>query len=172
MPEQIVVAYYMPDDSNVHANGAGSDNIANTEGVSMVEANPINITHIDHVVIRARDLPGMVDFYREVLGCRLERGPGELGLAQLRAGQSLIDLLDVTSTLGKQGGAPPDHGAPNMDHLCLQVLPWNTDAIQAHLRRHRVDFDDPAPRYGSSGMGLSIYLRDPEGNTVELKEPG
>jgi catechol 2,3-dioxygenase-like lactoylglutathione lyase family enzyme len=138
----------------------------------MIAANPINITHIDHVVIRARDLPGMVDFYREVLGCRLERGPGELGLAQLRAGQSLIDLLDVDSELGKQGGGPPDHGAPNMDHLCLQVQPWDTEAVQSHLRRHRVDFDEPAPRYGSSGMGLSIYLRDPEGNTVELKEAG
>lgn len=138
----------------------------------MIKANPINITHIDHVVIRVRDLPAMVNFYCEVLGCRLERGPGELGLAQLRAGQSLIDLLDVNSELGRQAGAPPDHGAPNMDHVCLQLRPWDAEAVQSQLRLHRVDFDEPVRRYGSSGMGLSIYLRDPEGNTVELKESG
>ena len=135
----------------------------------MIKANPINVTHIDHVVIRARDLPVMLAFYREVLGCRLERGPGELGLAQLRAGRSLIDLLDVQGPLGREGGATPDQGAPNLDHLCLQVKPWDADALQAHLRSHRVDFDEPATRYGSAGMGPSIYLRDPEGNTVELK---
>lgn len=132
-------------------------------------ANPINIRLIDHVVIRARDLEPMLDFYRDVLGCRLERGPGELGLAQLRAGASLIDLVDVAGKLGREGGAPPDHGAPNMDHVCLLVEPWDADAIRQHLRAHGVEAGEVAERYGSTGVGPSIYLRDPEGNTVELK---
>ncbi len=59
----------------------------------MKQANPINITHIDHVVIRVNDLESMIAFYQDVLGCKLERGPGEGGLAQLRAGLSLIDLV-------------------------------------------------------------------------------
>ena len=59
----------------------------------MKQANPINITHIDHVVIRVKDLQNMIMFYQNVLGCKLERGPGEGGLAQLRAGHSLIDLV-------------------------------------------------------------------------------
>ncbi|MEO1246426.1 MAG: VOC family protein [Pseudomonadota bacterium] len=138
----------------------------------MFEPNPINITHIDHVVIRANDLATMLAWYRDVLGCRLERGPGELRLAQLRAGGSLIDLVDADGPLGKQAGGPPDRGAPNMDHVCLLVDPWDTQAIQAQLDRHKVAYEDVGSRYGASGMGPSIYLKDPEGNTVELKGNG
>jgi glyoxylase I family protein len=51
----------------------------------MSQQHPINIRLIDHVVVRAENLERMVGFYCEVLGCRIERGPGELGLVQLRA---------------------------------------------------------------------------------------
>ncbi|MFN2168876.1 MAG: VOC family protein [Anaerolineae bacterium] len=132
-------------------------------------ANPLNLTHIDHVVIRTRNLQVMLSFYRDVLGCRLERGPGELGLAQLRAGLSLIDLVDIQGPLGGERGLPPDREAPNMDHVCFQVEPWDEEAIVAHLHRHGVVHGEVEHRYGSSGMGPSIYLEDPEGNTVELK---
>ncbi len=132
-------------------------------------ANPINICAIDHVVVRVVDLESMIEFYAEVLGCRLERGPGDLGLAQLRAGASLIDLVDAAGELGRKAGAPPDHGAPNMDHFCVQVQPWDVDAIRAHLDAHGVAYGEVAERYGAEGSGPSIYLEDPEGNTVELK---
>lgn len=135
----------------------------------MKAANPINLTQIDHVVLRVVDLEKMVSFYQDVFGCNLERGPGDLGLAQLRAGLSLIDLVDASGPLGQKSGAPPDHGAPNLDHLCLQVDPWDEATIVRHLEQHQVDFDQAAPRYGATGVGPSIYLRDPEGNMVELK---
>lgn len=135
----------------------------------MDTANPINIHVIDHVVIRARDLQTMIAFYRDVLGCRLERGPGDLGLAQLRAGLSLIDIVDARSELGRQSGDVPDGCAPNMDHVCLQVAPWDAEAIREHLTRHGVKAGETASRYGATGMGPSIYIEDPEGNTVELK---
>jgi glyoxylase I family protein len=135
----------------------------------MRQPSPINIALIDHVVIRAVDLERMIMFYSDVLGCRLERGPGEVGLAQLRAGQSLIDLVDVQSDLGRAGGEPPEHGAPNMDHVCLQVQPWDPDAIIAHLREQGVEVGEIVTRYGALGSGPSLYIRDPEGNTVELK---
>jgi len=135
----------------------------------MKQANPINITHIDHVVIRVIDLESMIAFYRDVLGCKLERGPGEGGLAQLRAGLSLIDLVDANGPLGQQGGDQPDHAAPNMDHVCFQVQPWDADAIKDHLDRHGISMETVSSRYGASGMGPSVYLTDPEGNTVELK---
>lgn len=138
----------------------------------MREPNPLNVTHIDHVVIRVRDLGRMVAFYETVIGCRLERGPGELGLAQLRAGNSLIDLVDAAGPLGLEAGEPPDHGAPNMDHVCLQVAPWDEATIIAHLDKHGVEAGGVETRYGAGGMGPSIYLRDPEGNTVELKGAG
>ncbi|MCB1678832.1 MAG: VOC family protein [Halioglobus sp.] len=135
----------------------------------MTDANPINITRIDHVVIRATDLETMVAFYRDVLGCKLERGPGDIRLAQLRAGLSLIDLVDARGPLGEQGGDLPDHAAANMDHVCFQLDPWDPDAVLEQLRRHGVDHSDVEQRYGAGGMGPSIYIRDPEGNTVELK---
>lgn len=135
----------------------------------MKKANPINITHIDHVVIRVKGLENMIEFYQDVLGCKLERGPGEIRLAQLRAGLSLIDLVDVNGPLGKEGGDPPNHAAPNMDHVCFQVQPWDTNTIKGHLKQHGIALGDLATRYGASGIGPSVYFRDPEGNTVELK---
>ena len=131
--------------------------------------NPINIRQIDHVVIRVVNLENMTAWYRDVLGCELERGPGEYRIAQLRAGGSLIDLVDANGPFGMKTGREPDRDTPNMDHVCLQVQPWDTEAIKKQLRQHRVEFGEVADRYGATGMGPSIYLKDPEGNTVELK---
>lgn len=135
----------------------------------MKKANPINIGQIDHVVIRAKDLPTMVVFYQDVLGCRLERGPGSIGLAQLRAGTSLIDLVDMNGPLGQAGGSDPDPDAPNMDHVCFRVEPWDASAILAHLRDCNVEVGEVESRYGAQGQGPSVYLLDPEGNQLELK---
>ena len=135
----------------------------------MPNANPINIKRIDHVVLRVSDLDRMIDFYRDVLGCRLERGPGEGGLAQLRAGDSLIDLVDAGGRLGRQGGRAPDHGAANVDHVCLLVQPWDTKTVLEHLRRFEVQHGEVASRYGATGQGPSVYIKDPEGNNIELK---
>ncbi len=63
----------------------------------------------------------------------------------------------------------PNHAAPNMDHVCFQLRPWDVDAIKAHLEQHGIEAGNVAPRYGATGIGPSMYLRDPEGNTVELK---
>ena len=135
----------------------------------MSTSMPINIQQIDHVVIRVIDLDRMVNWYENVLGCRLERGPGNFRIAQLRAGSSLIDLVDANGPFGRERGSPPDHNAPNMDHVCLQVRPWNTEAIEAQLRKYDVNFGEVSNRRGATGQGPSIYLQDPEGNTIELK---
>lgn len=135
----------------------------------MAEANPLNVTRIDHVVLRVYELEKMIAFYRDVLGCRLERGPGELGLAQLRAGDSLIDLVDVAGPLGREGERPPERDAPNVDHVCLLVRPWDPEIILEWLAQNGVKPGEIEPRYGAMGMGPSLYLDDPEGNTIELK---
>ena len=137
----------------------------------MPNSRPITIQAIDHVVLRVNDLEKMIGFYRDVLGCTLERGPGETGLAQMRAGTSLIDLVDVQGPIGRKAGGPPDRSAPNMDHFCIQVAPWDAAAIQSHLSSHSVEYGDVEQRYGALGQGPSIYLQDPESNWVELKGP-
>lgn len=141
----------------------------------MVDRHPITVREIDHLVLRVRDEPRMTRFYQEVLGCRVERRQDELGLVQLRAGRSLIDLVPVDGRLGRAGGAAPAPslaaGGRNLDHLCLRVDPFDEAAIRAHLTAHGVTAGETALRYGAEGEGPSIYLEDPEGNTVELKGP-
>ena len=90
---------------------------------------------------------------------------------QLRAGRSLVDLVDVAGKLGRAGGAPPGRDGRNMDHLCLRVDPFDADAIAAHLRAHGVTPGEVDSRYGAEGEGPSMYISDPEGNAVELKGP-
>jgi catechol 2,3-dioxygenase-like lactoylglutathione lyase family enzyme len=134
-------------------------------------ANPINLKVIDHVVFRVKDVAAMIAFYRDVLGCRLEKVQERIGLYQLRAGESLIDLVDVEGELGRAGGAAPGREGRNLDHVCLQVMPFDAETIRTHLKAHGVDPGEVVSRYGALGAGPSIYIEDPEGNTVELKGP-
>ena len=129
------------------------------------------ILGLDHVLLRIEDKSTMLDFYLNVLGCTQERELGHLGLIQLRAGASLIDLVPTTSPLGQNGRGVPLQQHANLDHLCLRIEPFDEAAIRAHFTRHGYDIEAAAVRYGADGFGPSIYVYDPEGNTVELKGP-
>ncbi len=134
----------------------------------------IDIRGLDHVVIRVSNLEKSLAFYRDALGCSEERRIEELGLIQLRAGASLIDLVPVDSPLGRAGGAAPpsaEAGGRNMDHFALQVASFDEASIRRHLERHGIEAGDVGTRYGAQGNGPSMYVRDPDGNTVELKGP-
>jgi glyoxylase I family protein len=124
----------------------------------------ISIRNIDHVVIRTADMNRALAFYGDVLGCCEERRLDSIGLVQLRAGSSMIDLMDASAS-------PPPDGAGNMDHFAVRVEPFDADAIRAHLAAHGVDAGSVESRVGAEGNGPSIYIRDPDGNTVELKGP-
>lgn len=132
---------------------------------------PFQLRQLDHVVLRAIDPEAMRRFYCDVLGCREERRQDEIGLIQLRAGASLIDLVGIDGKLGRMGGAAPGVEGRNMDHLCLSVEGYDEAAIVAHLKAHGVRLGELGMRYGAEGEGPSIYLYDPQGNMVELKGP-
>lgn len=133
---------------------------------------PFGLLHLDHVVLRARDASALVRFYCDVLGCAVEREAADVGLVQLRAGASLIDVIPVDGRLGQAGGRAPEPGnGHNVDHVCLRVAPFDGAAITAHLERHGARPTEVREVYGAEGLGPSIYLQDPEGNTVELKGP-
>lgn len=132
---------------------------------------PFQLLQIDHVVLRVRDVAAMQAFYCEVLGCTVEKRQEAIGLLQLRAGRSLIDLVSVDGKLGRMGGAPPGVEGRNMDHLCLRVEPFDREAVVAHLQAHGAQVGEFGSRYGAEGEGPSQYLYDPEGNLVELKGP-
>lgn len=131
----------------------------------------IRIRDIDHIVLRVVDLQRMVSFYTDVLGCTIERRQDEIGLVQLRAGRSLVDLVPVDGKLGRAGGAAPGIEARNVDHFCFRIEPFDADAIRRYLAAAGVSAGEVESRYGAEGEGPSIYLTDPEGNTVELKGP-
>ncbi|MDF3123551.1 VOC family protein [Rheinheimera sp. 1928-s] len=129
------------------------------------------IIQIDHVVLRVKNLQLMLEFYQQVLGCGLEREETDLGLYQLKAGTSLIDLVPVDQPLGQQGGKAPGLEGHNMDHLCLRIEPFEPKALQQHFQSKGVTAGPVESRYGAEGQGPSIYIQDPEGNTVEIKGP-
>jgi glyoxylase I family protein len=126
---------------------------------------PFKIVRIDHVVLRAADPEALERFYLDALGLRFERREGKL--AQLRAGDALIDIVPADRA-GPAGGTSSTGGA-NLDHLCLRVEPFDGAAIAKRLAGQGVACGAETLRYGAEGEGPSIYLRDPEGNGIELK---
>ncbi len=120
------------------------------------------ILGIDHVVLRVADQERAIAFYEGVLGAKVERRAEKFGLVQLRAGRSLIDLIEAPEK---------DREGANMDHFALRIEPFDEAAIRAHLETHGIEAGELKRRYGADGNGPSLYIEDPDGNTVELKGP-
>ncbi|MBM3522605.1 MAG: VOC family protein [Alphaproteobacteria bacterium] len=135
----------------------------------MSTAAPFAILGIDHVVFRSPDRQALVRFYVEALGCAVVWDRPALGLTHLRAGHALIDVVDAAR---RDDRRPPDPMAPNVDHLCLIIEPFDADRLGAHLAAHGIRAEAPAERFGAEGTGYSIYFDDPDGNRIELKGPG
>jgi glyoxylase I family protein len=131
---------------------------------------PFRIREIDHVVIRCADLEKMIAFYRDALNCPIAKEQRDLGLVQMRAGRSLIDLLAAGAKIDRPENGEPGAGR-NMDHLCLRVEPFDANALRAHFEKHGARIGEQARRYGAEGFGPSLYLFDPEDNMIELKGP-
>ena len=127
----------------------------------------IQIRKIDHLVLRVRDINAMRAFYCDVLGAEHIGYRPKFAMSHLRVGDCMLDLVEAE----KRGLPAPAAGGLNLDHFCLRVEPFDQEAIVAHLKRHNVAIGPIRDRYGAEGNGVSIYLTDPEGNTVELKGP-
>lgn len=125
-----------------------------------------HVERIDHVVLRVRNLDGMVRFYEQALGFKVERTIDRLKLVQMRAGASMLDLIEHD----RPPNLPNDAGG-NMDHLAFRVEPFDRDAIAARLEPLGATVGEAVQRYGAEGTGPSVYFHDPEGNQIELKGP-
>ena len=119
------------------------------------------VERIDHVVLRVRNLAAMVEFYERALGFKVVRRLDRLKLVQMRAGASMLDLIDK-----ERGGADG-----NMDHLCFRIEPFDRDTIAARLSPLGITVGETVERFGAEGTGPSVYFDDPEGNQIELKGP-
>jgi glyoxylase I family protein len=136
----------------------------------MAAPPPFALEGLDHVVLLVGDMERARAFYCDVLGCSVDRALPEHGMMQLRAGASLIDLVDISSAQGAWA-KPPVAGGRNMDHVCIATGPWDEAAMRAHLAAHDVAIVEEGMRYGARGDGLSFYIADPFGNRIELKRP-
>lgn len=144
---------------------------ADDRDIEAAGTHPLRILHLDHVVLRVLDLDRMVAFYRDVLGATLERVNTAAGLTQLRAGRSLIDLVPTDGAIGREGGAAPQAEGHNLEHFCFRIDGWDEASLRAWLLSHGVQPGEVRERYGEDGFGPSMYIRDPQGNRVELKGP-
>jgi catechol 2,3-dioxygenase-like lactoylglutathione lyase family enzyme len=128
----------------------------------------IRVRSLDHFVLRVRELDASLRFYRDLLGLaaenEAEHREGRRPFVSLRIGDQLLDLVpDPTYE--------PATGSGGFLHFCVTIegpLP----AVVAQLRAASVPLlhDEPVARAGARGEGLSIYVQDPDGYVVELKE--
>lgn len=129
----------------------------------MSPSPPFALKGLDHIVLNVADLRQAQAFYETVLGATFERSLlPDFPLVQLRAGTALIDLVPQ---------AAQARGPGNMNHFCLRLDPWDEPQLRAHLAGHGVEIHEEGIRYGAEGNGPSLYIRDPDGNEVELKGP-
>ena len=143
-----------------------------TEGnLLMAMRAPIEMLGLDHLVIRCVDLGTMQRFYCDLIGCELVRHNENFDLYHLRAGAQLIDLIAVDGFLGKRGGAAPGAEGKNLDHFAIRIADFDEVALHAWVSENDLEIVEEGERFGADGAGPSIYLRDPEGNIIELKGP-
>jgi glyoxylase I family protein len=134
----------------------------------MVGSPPFELQGLDHVVLLVSDMERARRFYCDVVACSVDNELPQYGMLQLRAGASLIDLVDIASEEGAWG-RPPVAGGRNLDHVCLATRGFEPGELRTHLAAHGVDIVEEGVRYGATGDGYSIYFNDPFGNQIELK---
>jgi glyoxylase I family protein len=131
---------------------------------------PFALEGIDHILLLVDGMKPAVQFYTDVLGCTVEDALPQYGMLQLRAGAALIDLVDISAPEAAWA-KPPVAGGRNFDHLCLALGVHDEAALRRHLARHHIEIIEEGVHGGSRGESLSLYVRDPSGNVIELKGP-
>ena len=123
----------------------------------------MKIDRIDHLNITVADIDRSITFYKKVLGMNAEM-IGE-GRAALLFGQQKIhlDLAGGPMTPSDQGRAAPRMPA----HVCF-VTEASTEEIAAHLAECGVPVRMQGPRAGAIGTIQSLYIDDPDGNSIEI----
>jgi glyoxylase I family protein len=131
---------------------------------------PFALEGIDHILLLVNGMKPAAQFYADVLGCTVEGALPQYGMLQLRAGAALIDLVDISAPEAAWA-KPPVTGGRNFDHLCLALGAHDEAELRRHLARHHVEIIEEGVHGGSRGESLSLYVRDPSGNVIELKGP-
>ena len=123
----------------------------------------LDVTAMDHIVLRVSDVGRSLDWYANMLGLQPVRldewRAGECPFPSVRVSEdTIIDLI-----LGEV-----DHDARNLDHLCLVVTAESMDEVRQSDAFDIVRDPDFA-LFGARGMADGLYIRDPDGNEIELR---
>jgi len=129
------------------------------------------IRRLDHLVIRTDNIKEMISFYCFILGYKVQRDHlNESGLIELNAGESMIDLFDISSkNLNVSKKTQCEKDIKNLDHFCILLDNFDEVEIKVHLKNFGVKCSDIEMSYGSTGYSPSIYIFDPDNNKIELK---
>lgn len=122
------------------------------------------IDRLDHVLLIVNGMAESLHFYGDVLGCDVESRLPDYGMVELRAGSSHLDLVDTAVPQGAWA-RPAVAGGRNVDHVALRLGRIDERALRDHLAEHGIAIAEE--RIEDDGT-LSLYVRDPSGNTIEL----
>jgi catechol 2,3-dioxygenase-like lactoylglutathione lyase family enzyme len=131
----------------------------------------LTVIGLDHFVLRVRDLDASLRFYRDALHLPIlfldEHRARQRQFVSVRLGNQLLDLVP-DPTYDPQEGT----GRQGFLHFCIEVEAGHWPSIMPGLRQQGVTVldDHPVPRSGARGLGHSIYIADPDGYVIELKE--
>lgn len=120
----------------------------------------------DHVALVTKNLERMKNFYAGSLGLTVEsagRAKAGYNYITLRAGSAVLDLFEATPT------NPAPAANLSEEHFCLAATGTSIYDVIAHLKRHGVEPSPAEVNNGAAGKGLSTFVRDPDGNKVEIK---
>ena len=125
----------------------------------------MQLDSLDHLVLTVADIPATCDFYRQVLGCEIVTfGEGRKAIA---FGRQKINLHQAGRELEPKAQRP----TPGSGDLCF-LTSTPIEEVARHLKACGVTvLEGPIERTGATGPILSVYLRDPDGNLVEVANP-
>ena len=121
---------------------------------------------LDHIALVTKKLAAMKSFYVEGLGLAVEqesKAKAGYNMITLRAGDSLIDLFEASPT------NPAPAANLSEEHICLAATGSSIYDVIATLKRKGLDPSQAEVNNGAKGKGLSTWVRDPDGNKVEIK---
>lgn len=128
---------------------------------------PFALERIEHVLLLVNGMDDALSFYERVLGAALESRLPQYGMAELRVGASHLDLVDTSVPQGAWA-KPPVTGGRNVDHVAIRIDAPDEAALRRHLAACGVEIVQERTEKTASGRSLSLYVRDPSANTLEL----